>query len=131
MQWLGGIARWLIRRLVRLYYPTIDVTERERIPVRGPVLFAANHSNSLIDPVIVGIAANRSVHFLAKAPLFNTPLLGSAMRAIGMIPAFRAQDDAHQVSRNLDSLGVAAEFLVRGEAIGVFPEGRSHDSLHV
>jgi 1-acyl-sn-glycerol-3-phosphate acyltransferase len=131
MELLGRIARRLIRRLVRIYYPTIEVTGRENIPGTGGVLLAANHANSLLDPVILGIAAGRQVHFLAKAPLFNIPLLGRMMRSIGMIPAFRAQDDASQVSRNLDSLTAAADYLVRGEAVGIFPEGKSHDQLHV
>jgi 1-acyl-sn-glycerol-3-phosphate acyltransferase len=131
MEFLGRCARWLVRRLVRFYYPTIEVTGRESIPFTGPVLIAANHSNSLIDPVMIGIAANRPVHFLAKAPLFKIPIVGTLLRAFGMIPAFRAQDDAQQVSRNLDSLALAAAELARGQAVGVFPEGKSHDAPHV
>jgi 1-acyl-sn-glycerol-3-phosphate acyltransferase len=64
--WLGQIARWTVRRLVRLYYPTIEVSGAEFIPRIGPVLLAANHANSLIDPVIVGLAANRPVRFLPR-----------------------------------------------------------------
>ena len=54
---VGGSARWMIQRLVRIYYPQIEVTNPERIPPPGPVLFVANHANSLIDPVILGITA--------------------------------------------------------------------------
>jgi 1-acyl-sn-glycerol-3-phosphate acyltransferase len=91
------------------------------------ILFVANHANSLIDPVIIGITAKRPVHFLAKAPLFDMLVLGPAMRAVGMIPAFRGVDDPSQVKRNLDSLAAAAVYLVKGEAVGLFPEGKSHD----
>src|SRR5262245_19733866 len=125
---LGHFARWIVRRLIRLYYPKIEVTGRNHIPDNGPVLLVANHANSLIDPVIVGIAAQRPVRFFAKAPLFDTPVLGPVMRALGMLPAFRGQDDGSQVRRNLESLNVAAQALARGDAVGIFPEGKSHES---
>src|SRR5678816_2903110 len=129
LQFFGHLARWTVRRLVRLYYPRIEVSGAGHIPTTGAVLLAANHANSLIDPVIVGLASGRSVRFFAKAPLFETPVLGRLMRALGMLPAFRAQDDGAQVRRNLESLNVGARALARGQTVGIFPEGRSHDSL--
>ena len=115
--------------MIRLYYPKIEISGRDHIPHTGPVLLVANHANSLIDPVIVGLTAHRPVRFFAKAPLFDTPVLGRLMRALGMLPAFRAQDDGAQVRRNLESLNVGARALAAGDAVGIFPEGRSHDSL--
>jgi 1-acyl-sn-glycerol-3-phosphate acyltransferase len=129
LQLLGHLARWIVRRLVRIYYPKIEISGREHVPRTGAVLLAANHANSLIDPAIVGLTAKRPVRFFAKAPLFETPLLGQLMRALGMLPAFRAQDDGAQVRRNLESLNVGALALAQGHAVGIFPEGRSHDSL--
>ncbi|HTD66274.1 MAG TPA: lysophospholipid acyltransferase family protein, partial [Candidatus Limnocylindria bacterium] len=125
----GRLARWIVRRLVRIYYPKIEITGRDHIPRAGPALLVANHANSLIDPTIVGLTAARPVRFFAKAPLFDTPVLGRLMRALGMLPAFRAQDDGAQVRRNLESLNVGAQALAQGHAVGIFPEGKSHDSL--
>src|SRR5262245_28278515 len=89
----GDTVRWLARKLVLLYYSRIYVTQRERVPASGPVLFVANHANSLLDAVMVGRTAGRPVHFLAKAPLFTVPVFGPALHALGMIPAYRASDD--------------------------------------
>ena len=124
---LGHIARRTVRRVVRIYYPRIEISGGEKIPAAGPVLLTANHANSLIDPVLLGIVARRPVHFLSKAPLFDVPVLGVVLRSLGMIPAYRGSDDAAQIKRNLESLAVGAEYLVQGEAIGIFPEGKSHD----
>lgn len=129
MRYLGQLLRWMARRLVRVYYPNIEVIGREHIPRTGAVLLAANHSNSLMDPAIVGITAGRAVKFFAKAPLFDVPVLGRLMHALGMLPAFRAQDAGAQVCRNLESLNVGAQALARGDVVGIFPEGKSHDSL--
>ena len=74
---VGMFLRKIVRRIVRIYYPTIHVSHSERLPKEGATLYIANHSNSLIDPVVIGITTNRPVRFLAKAPLFKTPVLGA------------------------------------------------------
>jgi len=124
-------VRTAVRALVRIYYPKIEISERQRIPTFGPALLVANHANSLIDPVILGLTAARRVHFLAKAPLFEIPVFGRALRALGMVPAYRGSDDPTQVKSNLKSLSAAADFLQRNEAVGIFPEGKSHDATKV
>ncbi|HMJ66775.1 MAG TPA: lysophospholipid acyltransferase family protein, partial [Candidatus Binatia bacterium] len=127
--WTGRLARRFARGLARFYYSRIDISGKERIPQAGGVLFVANHANSLMDPVIIGMAAGRPVHFMAKAPLFEIPVFGRVLFALGMVPAFRAVDDRSQVGRNVESLSQAAAFLARGEVAGIFPEGKSHDLL--
>lgn len=121
-----GVVR-AVRFLVWLYHSTIRVSGRERIPVAGPVLFVANHANSLVDPVIIGLTVKRRVRFLAKGPLFETPVIGKLLKAFGMIPVFRQQDDRAQIRRNFESLEKAALSLAAGQAVGIFPEGKSHD----
>jgi len=123
---LGWCARRLVRTLVGMYYAPVRFTGRERLP-KGPVLFIANHQDSLLDPVLVGSLARREVRFLAKATLFDVPVLGSIMRSLGMIPAYRVQDDASQMKKNLEILDRAAEALAAGHCAGIFPEGKSHD----
>ena len=130
---LGLVIRKIVRRFIRIYYPVIHVTHPDRLPKEGATLYIANHSNSLIDPVVIGITANRPVRFLAKAPLFKVPVLGAVMKAIGMIPAYRGQDDksSSSVRRNVESLNVAGENLAKGLPMGIFPEGKSHDLVHM
>lgn len=125
---LGRLARTTVRRLARVYYPNIEISGGERIPANGPLLLAANHQNSMMDPVMVGIVARRPVRFMAKAPLFEIPVFGNIMHALGMMPAYRRSDDPSQTHRNLESLSQAAARLKAGEAVGIFPEGKSHDA---
>ncbi|MCA9248261.1 MAG: 1-acyl-sn-glycerol-3-phosphate acyltransferase [Planctomycetales bacterium] len=124
---LRGVTRWIVGK----YYRQIKVTGGERIPQQGAVLLCGNHPNSLLDPVVIGIASRRPVRFMAKAPLFKTPVLGRLMYALGMIPAFRGQDDARQVRRNVESLDQGAKVLATGAAMGIFPEGKSHDAMQL
>lgn len=131
MKLICVIIQQLLRFLIRIYYPRIEITGRDRIPKSGPVLLVANHANALIDSVLLGIVANRPVIFLTKAPLFEIPILGHFIRGLGMIPAYHASDDAKQLRRNLESIEKAAQVVVTGEAVGIFPEGHSHDELHL
>ena len=124
---IGNAARWSVRKVLRLYYARIEVEGRERVPKTGAVLFVANHPNSLVDPALIGFTARRPVHFFAKAPLFDVPVFGALMSALGMVPAYRGQDDKSSVRKNLETLDAGAVYLQRGEAVGIFPEGKSHD----
>jgi glycerol-3-phosphate O-acyltransferase/dihydroxyacetone phosphate acyltransferase len=128
---VGSLARRVARRLVKIYYPHIKLTGAALIPEAGPVLFCGNHPNSLVDPLVIGIASGRPVRFMAKAPLFKTPVLGPIMYGLGMIPTYRGSDDSKQVRRNLESLDSSIQFLVEGHAVGIFPEGKSHDAVQV
>ncbi|MBA64086.1 MAG: hypothetical protein CMJ76_17150 [Planctomycetaceae bacterium] len=123
----GKVLRKFTHSLIKKYYPKIQITGAERIPSEGPILFCANHPNSLIDPVLIGITAKRPVSFMAKAPLFKTPILGSIMYALGMVPAYRGRDDSRQVKKNQKSLERVVKGLKSGRAMGIFPEGVSTD----
>ncbi|MFA6960534.1 MAG: 1-acyl-sn-glycerol-3-phosphate acyltransferase [Opitutaceae bacterium] len=124
----GSFARRLVRSLIKFYYPRIEVTGADNIPSDGPVLLAANHPNSLIDPVLLGIVARRPVRLMAKSTLFDIPFFGKVLRALGMVPAYRGTDDRAQVARNHESLAQAAKQLAAGHVMGIFPEGKTHDA---
>ena len=123
----GRLLRKITHTLIKKYYPKIQISGAERIPSEGPVLFCANHPNSLIDPILIGITAKRPVSFMAKAPLFKTPVIGPLMHALGMVPAYRGRDDSSQVKKNQKSLGRVVKGLKEGRAMGIFPEGISSD----
>ena len=129
--WISQLARRTVRGLARVYYPSIEISGANHIPTDGPLLLTANHQNSLMDPVMVGLVAERPVRFLAKAPLFQIPVFGNILHALGMMPAYRRSDDPSQTHRNLESLSFAAGRLRLGEAVGIFPEGKSHDATRV
>jgi 1-acyl-sn-glycerol-3-phosphate acyltransferase len=121
--------RKIIRFLVCHYYRRVRIEGGDVIARHGPLLICANHPNSLIDPILVGVAARRPVQYLAKAPLFEIPVFGAVLYSLGMIPAHRGQDDAREVRRNKKSLDEATQVLLRRGAVGIFPEGYSHDRM--
>ncbi|MEY3702070.1 MAG: hypothetical protein RI891_1362, partial [Gemmatimonadota bacterium] len=97
-----------------------------RVPSEGPALLVGNHNNSLIDPALVVLAADRPMRFLAKAPLFVHPMIGWFIKGVGSVPVYRVQDDPTKVGQNADTFRDAFAALAQGDALGIFPEGISH-----
>lgn len=91
------------------------------IPSVGPIILASNHASNL-DPLFIGVAAPRFIHYLAKKELFSNPLFGFVLRRIcGALPVDRDQMD-RSILREVFAL------LERREMLLVFPEGtRTHD----
>jgi 1-acyl-sn-glycerol-3-phosphate acyltransferase len=118
---------FILRLTLRIYFRRIEVTGRENVPAGRPTIFVVNHPNALIDPAFLLCFAPRRISFIAKAPLFRMPVIGYVVRALDCLPAYRKQDTGEDVSRNLETFTAARQLLARGVAIGIFPEGVSHD----
>jgi glycerol-3-phosphate O-acyltransferase/dihydroxyacetone phosphate acyltransferase len=113
--------------LLKLFYRLEPVADPHRaLQLSGPVIFVGNHPNGLVDPGLVFACSPRHLTFLAKAPLFKMPVLGTMLRWMDALPVFRRQDDPGQMAKNESTLGASIEALVQGRAITLFPEGRSH-----
>ena len=91
-----------------------EVHGREHVPQAGAVIVASNHI-SFWDPLLVGTAAMREQHFLAKEELFRPPL-GWLIRAFNAIPIRRGVAD-------LSGLAKAMDVLRAGRSLILFPEG--------
>jgi glycerol-3-phosphate O-acyltransferase/dihydroxyacetone phosphate acyltransferase len=78
------------------YYRSVSVAGRSRVPVAGPVFFAVNHSNALVDALVVATALPRDVRFLAKATIFSNPVANAFLHTVGVIPLRRAADETKQ-----------------------------------
>ena len=121
------IIVFLLRIAMRVYFRRVEVDGLEHVPRKSPVIFVLNHPNALVDPVFLLCLAPRRVSFLAKSPLFRTPVLGHFVRALEAIPVYRRQDEGEDVSRNRETFESARRLLASGGTIGICPEGVSHD----
>ena len=92
-----------------------EVRGRERVPRDGGLIVAPNHC-SYWDPLLVGTAAMRELHFLAKEELFRPPVFGPMIRSFNAIPIRRGMADVGGLTR-------AMEVLRARRALLVFPEG--------
>lgn len=117
------------RFCLRIFFRRIELLGLERVPPNGAVVFAVNHPNGLVDPLFLLCFAPARISFLAKAPLFGYPIIGSIIRAFDTIPVFRKEENAgvSLAQANAQMFARAREILERGGSIAIFPEGTSHD----
>jgi 1-acyl-sn-glycerol-3-phosphate acyltransferase len=91
----------------------------EKLPAEGAIVLSPNHYSE-IDPLVMGVAVfkqGRLPRFLAKASLFQVPVLRGLLRASGQIPVERAGGNGHQALR------AAEELVEKGRLVVVYPEG--------
>lgn len=87
----------------------------------GPIIVVCNHAG-YADGVVLALICRRmgrSLRLLATSGVFSAPGLGPVVRRLGFIPVERGQASAG------DALITAAAALDVGEAVGIFPEGRT------
>ena len=111
------IYRWG-HRLTSLFCKTVGRLEAQgvnNIPKEGGVLFLSNHV-SFLDPVIVGSAANREIHYMARSNAFDIPGLGKLIAVFNAYPVNRGAPD-------LGALRKTISLLKDGNAVLIFPEG--------
>jgi 1-acyl-sn-glycerol-3-phosphate acyltransferase len=104
-------------------FTKLRVRGLEHLPREGGVLVASNHL-SFGDPVTVTafcLGGGRIPRYLAKADLWNAPLIRSVMRSGGHIPVHRGAPTAREAYRD----AVAA--LGAGECVAIFPESTFSD----
>ena len=100
----------LVRTIFRIRYRGVH-----RLPRKGPMILAANHT-SHIDPFAVIAGARRRTHYLAKDTHFDKFLTSFVMTSTGQIRT-------HRESGASDALSRGSDILEAGLVMGIFPEG--------
>ena len=113
-----------------LYFKKEHVLGLENVPVNGtPTIIVSNHQNCLNDPLCVCLQlTDRRMNFLARANVFNIPIFNKALRAMGLLPAYRmGYEGLAHVRRNSETFEDAGNALMDGETVMLYPEGGHQD----
>ncbi|UYZ58309.1 lysophospholipid acyltransferase family protein [Hymenobacter latericus] len=123
-----------VQLALRVFFRRLQIRNAERLQEPGPLLIAANHPNTLMDPLVVAANRRQQIHFLAKSTFFQNPVSRWFFERSNCIPVYRRQDvesgDANITPEQLQALnekafGRSYDHLGRGGTLMIFPEGTS------
>jgi len=117
--WIWRLLFPIVRALAAFLAPW-RLDGAENIPRSGGYILVSNHINWK-DPPWIEFALGRAIRYMGKRELFETPVIGFALRAIGAFPVRRGEVDR-------GALQMALAVIAAGQPLGFFPEGHRSES---
>lgn len=95
----------------------------ENIPKGVPVIVVANHTNTLMDPLVILYTFPGLIGFGARADIFRKPKVAGFLRWLRILPLARERDGREAVASHRGIMEEITECIGKGVAFGLFPEG--------
>jgi glycerol-3-phosphate O-acyltransferase/dihydroxyacetone phosphate acyltransferase len=126
----GQFAVWPLR-LIHTFFRRVTIDGAELLAKTGPVIVVANHGNGLVDGMLLISMLPRWPRFAGKAALFDIAPLKRFLKAVGVIPVYRAEDAkpgrADRAAPNDATFAECRRLLGEGAMVAIFSDGISHD----
>lgn len=118
---------WLLRYYVdlalRLSYRSVRYVGKERIPQDGAIIYAPNHTNALMDALVILAMDRKPKVFVARADIFRNPKLAKILTWLKIMPIMRMRDGYDEVKKNQEIFEKAVDVLRDKVPFCIFPEG--------
>ena len=118
-------VNWHTRRSYRRF----EVHGKKNIPKDSALIFGVNHSNTLMDALVLLSADNIKKVFIARGDIFKSPIVAKILNFLRILPIFRIRNGVAAVRQNDDSLNKAVDVIHDHVDLYLFPEG-THRTKH-
>lgn len=108
---------------INTFYKRHQVVGIENIPKDKPVIFASNHQNAFMDPVLIAVQLSKPTYYLVRADVFKKPLVAKIFDSINMMPVYRERDGVDTLQANVAVFNRCYDVLNKNRPIIIFPEG--------
>ena len=115
---------------LRHYVDSCTLASYRRMKVRGvipdekAVLICPNHTNTLMDALVVLRSRKAPTVFGARADIFSQPTVAKILRFLKILPMVRRRDGIRNVLRNYETMEEVQDVLANDTPFCMFPEGR-------
>lgn len=126
---LYAFLRHYVDYILHISYRKINYNGLENIPTDGAVIFAPNHTNALMDALLILAMDNKPKVFVARADIFKNPTLAKIFTFLKIMPIMRMRDGISEVKKNDKTIEKAVDVLKDKVPFCIFPEGQ-HQAKH-
>jgi 1-acyl-sn-glycerol-3-phosphate acyltransferase len=128
----------VLRAYVRFWHNVIFYRKVEvknfptNIPAGTPLLFVANHQNTLMDAlaIVLNVGAYQPV-FLTRADVFKRSFVRNLLVKLRMLPVYRPHDGRDEMQQNDEVFSQCIQILASGNELAAFPEGNHGVQYHL
>ena len=95
----------------------------DNIPKDGAIIFAPNHTNTLMDALVVLCYDYTPKVFVARADIFKNPVWAKIFHFLKIMPIMRQRDGFQAVKKNQEIINKSVDVLKDRIPFCIFPEG--------
>ena len=121
--WRYNTLHGFVNFVIKTSYRSLKYIGTERIPKDAAVIFAPNHTGTLMDALVILAMENKPKVFIARADIFRNPKLAKVLAFFKMMPIMRMRDGIEEVKKNNRTIETAANVLKDKVPLCLFPEG--------
>jgi 1-acyl-sn-glycerol-3-phosphate acyltransferase len=129
---------WEKNRLYKFLRPYVDACTRNSyccvkqegtLPADGAVIISPNHTNTLMDALVVLMSRRDRTVFAARADIFRKPKIAAILRFLKILPMARSRDSIQEIAHIREILQEIDGTLAAGVPFCIFSEG-THRPWH-
>jgi 1-acyl-sn-glycerol-3-phosphate acyltransferase len=124
-----NLLRNYVDFVVKRSFKEIKYIGLDKIPTDGAVILAPNHSNALMDALVVVSRGKQPTVFVARADLFKIPILKKLFTFFKIMPIMRIRDGVSEVKKNDETIQKSIDVLLDKVPFCILPEG-THRAKH-
>ena len=119
-----SFLRHYVDLALKLSYRTVRYVGLDKIPQDGAVIYAPNHTNALMDALVILAMDRKPKVFVARADIFRKPILAKIFTFMRIMPIMRLRDGVDEVKKNYETIERAVDVLRDKVPFCIFPEGQ-------
>ena len=119
-----SLLRYPVDYAARTSYRRFEVHGRKNLPKEGSLIFGINHTNTLMDALVVLATSRHKKVFMARGDIFANPVIAKILKFLRILPLFRIRNGVAAVRNNTDSIEQAVDVVHDQVGLYLFPEGR-------
>lgn len=116
------LTKLLTNIFIRVYY-RVDYIGLEQVPTGKPIVFAPNHVNAFMDPILIGMTVKQQVRYFARGDVFKGAFAKWVLNELNISPVYRIQEGYSEVKKNDQTFEECRQLLLSNKTILMFPEG--------